>query len=374
MRAAERPVTVVIAPDSFKGSASATVVAEAIGAGWLSERQSDVIRYLPMADGGEGTLDAFEVAVAGSERRPVTVTGPDDRSAHSSWLLLPPSAAAVGGIGVVELASTSGITMLEPLRPLDAHTFGFGEAIAAALDAGVSSLILAIGGSSSTDGGAGALEALGAVLMDASGRTVPRGNRGLGVLSTIDLTGMRPLPPGGATIVSDVTSPLFGPDGAAYVFGPQKGATADEVALMDSNLRQLARILRADERAPGAGAAGGAGFGLLAWGATVSPGAAAVAHALGASSALENANVLITGEGRFDSQSAAGKVPSYLAGLATEHGIPALLVAGSIQAPTEQFASAVELSELAGGAEAAMDDPVTFLRLAGASLARAFAS
>ena len=149
---------VVIAPDSFKGTASAAEIADAVAVGWRSERPDDDLVLLPMADGGEGTLDAVAAAVPGSERVPVTVTGPDDRPVETAWLRLP------DGRALVELAATSGLTLLDGLRPDTAHTTGFGQAIAAALDAGATGLLLGIGGSASTDGGVGALQALGLAL------------------------------------------------------------------------------------------------------------------------------------------------------------------------------------------------------------------
>jgi len=322
-----------------------------------------------MADGGEGTLEAFETAVAGAKRMPVTVAGPDDRPVDTFWLLLPPTDAAPHGTGVVELANTSGITLLDPLRPTTAHTLGFGQAIAAALDHEVSALLLGIGGSASTDGGAGALTALGARLVDDGGRAIPSGNAGLAVLASVDLGALRQLPIGGARILSDVTNPLLGELGAAAVFGPQKGADTARVGELEANLARLARLLPADPAAQGAGAAGGAGFGLLAWGAVMAPGSAAVGDALGLPSALAGVDVVVTGEGRFDEQSAAGKVPAYVAGLAAASGARAALVAGSIQAPTDQFAAARSLVDLAGGLDGALADPVRWLRAAGAALA-----
>jgi glycerate 2-kinase len=371
-------LSVVIAPDSFKGSATAVEVARAIGDGWLSVRSGDQVVLAPMADGGEGTLDAFELAVPGAVRVPVTVQGPDDGEVAASWLLLPPTASLPGGVGVVELASTSGITLMRELAPLDAHTFGFGQAIAAALDRGVSQLLLAIGGSSSTDGGAGALMALGARFRDADGQPVRRGNRGLGALDHVDLSGLRELPAGGAAILSDVTNPLLGPLGAAAVFSPQKGANEEQVQGLESGLVHLehtmrgardggARIVSADT--PGAGAAGGTGYGLLAWGAILAPGADAVGAALGLPTSIADADIVITGEGRFDSQSAAGKVPTYVEGLARSCGARTMLVAGSIEASVTDFADAVSLSGLAGGTSAAIADPLTWARAAGAALA-----
>jgi glycerate kinase len=377
---------VVIAPDSFKGSATAAQVADAIAEGWRSERPNDEVRLAPMADGGEGTLDAFEAAVAGSMRMPVRVEGPDDREVEASWLWLPGSGGTgsvgtgrvggvgSGGVGIVELACTSGITLLRPLRPFDAHTVGFGQAIAAALDHGVEQLVLAVGGSSSTDGGVGALVALGGRFLDVIGGQIPRGNRGLGALAEVDLEGVRALPPGGALILSDVTNPLLGARGAAAVFGPQKGADSAGVVELEANLGRLARLLPADATTPGAGAAGGTGFGLLAWGATLAAGASAVGEALGLPAAIATADVVITGEGRFDTQSAAGKVPDYVSRLAASSGAVALLVAGRIDAPTDAFAAAEELAAIAGTAAAAMADPLPALRAAGAALARRLAA
>ena len=271
---------VIIAPDSFKGSATATEVATAIAEGWVSARPGDDVRLMPMADGGEGTLDAFEVAVPGATRMPVTVTGPDDRPVDTHWLLLPPTDATPGATGVIELACTSGLTLLDPLRPLEAHTIGFGQAIAAALDHGVTRLLLAIGGSSSTDGGAGALSALGARFLDAKGQEVRPGGGDLTRVTSADLSALRPVPAGGALVLSDVTNPLLGVLGAPSVFGPQKGADASDLEILERALAALAVVLPADADTAGAGAAGGTGFGLLAWGAQMAPGAAADSSAM----------------------------------------------------------------------------------------------
>jgi glycerate kinase len=361
--------TVVFAPDSFKGSATAAEVASALAAGWSSVRPGDRVVLAPMADGGEGTLDAFEAAVPGSSRARVRVTGPDGAARDASWLLLP------DGTAVVELAETSGIGLMPVLAPFDAQTIGFGQAIAAALDAGATGLLLAIGGSASTDGGAGLLSALGARLLDAAGDDIAPGNRGLADLDRADLRGLRALPPGGARILSDVTSPLLGPAGAAAVFGPQKGATTAAVAVLEAGLARLARVLReagmpVDPVTPGAGAAGGTGFGLLAWGATIAAGSAAVGDALGLPGVLGAADAVVTGEGRYDDQSAAGKVPEYIAGLAAAAGIPAFLAAGSIAAEPRGFAAAASLSDLAGGSAPAIADPLRWAATAGAHLAR----
>lgn len=383
---------VVFAPDSFKGSASALEAARALADGWHLERPGDELRVLPMADGGEGTLDAFEAAVPGAERRPVEVTGPDGRRIESHWLWLPGSGeTGSGGVGVVELAATSGLTLLDELRAQDAQTTGFGEAIAAALDAGVQRLVLAIGGSSSTDAGAGALGALGARFLDAADRPVRPGNRGLADAVSADFSGVRPLPPGGVQVVSDVTSPLFGPAGAAHVFGAQKGADAAVRSVMDENLRRFAALIPVDPWTPGAGAAGGTGFGLLAWGASARPqlpapdgetarvalvaGALAVSDAMGLADAMRSADAVVTGEGRFDEQSRVGKVPAHVAEVAateTAGRAEVFLAAGSIQASTTGFTSSADLSVLAGSVDAAIASPLPYLREAGALLARSY--
>lgn len=354
----------MFAPDSFKGSATAVAVAAALAEGWSTIRPDDTIALAPMADGGEGTLDAFEIAVPGSERRAVTVTGPDGRLVDASWLALP------DGTAVVELANTSGLGLLDPLQPYDAHTTGFGQAIAAALDAGSTRLLLALGGSSSTDGGTGALAVLGARFLDGTGQPVALGGRGLADLVSVDLSALRALPSGGAIVLGDVTNPLLGTDGAAAVFGPQKGATPDDVRVLEAGLLRLASEVDVDPTIPGSGAAGGTGFGLLAWGAAMAPGSTAVGEALGLPSTVRGADVVVTGEGRFDAQSAAGKVPSYLVGLAADTDVPVALVAGSIEAETVGFFAAVSLVDLAGSVAEAMARTRELLVEAGAELAR----
>ncbi|WP_228545801.1 glycerate kinase family protein [Microcella flavibacter] len=370
---------VVLAPDSFKGSASAVEAVAALARGWGSVRPDDELVARPMADGGEGTLDAFEVAVPDARRMPVRVTGPDSRVVDSHWVLLPRTATRPA-TAVVELAATSGLTLLEHPAPDDAHTLGFGEAIAAALDhrdaqgRGVDRLLLALGGSSSTDGGAGALRALGARLLDAHGAEVPLGLRGLVSLATVDLSGLRALPPGGAVILGDVDNPLLGARGAAAVFGPQKGVVDIEGA--DAALAHLASLLpHVDAATPGAGAAGGAGFGLLAAGAVMSSGSRRIAEAVALAEALQQADLVITGEGRFDTQTAAGKAPAEvarLAALARPAGVPVAVVAGSVgaAAPVEGLAAVVELAALAGGSAAAFARAEHWLEHAGAALAR----
>ncbi|GAA2239045.1 glycerate kinase [Herbiconiux moechotypicola] len=382
---------VVFAPDSFKGTISAAEAAECLAEGWRSVRPHDEVVLAPMADGGEGVLDAVERSVPGSERRPVTVTAPDDRVVESSWLLLPAAAGEEGPTGVIELASTSGITMLPRLRPLEAHTLGFGQAVRAALDAGVHRLVLAIGGSASTDGGAGLLAELGARLLRADGTPAVPGNAGLGEIARVDLSRMRSLPAGGAVVLGDVTNPLLGRDGAVAVFGPQKGIGVSMAAPAEARLAHFAGVLQTacgtDPEVPGTGAAGGTGFALLAWGAGLQSGAEAVAEVIGLARAVQGADAVVTGEGRYDGQSESGKVPSQVRSTARSAGASALLVAGAFGAEPQGFDDAVSLVELAtssegedaggelpeAGAAAAMADPHRWLRTAGAVLAERFA-
>lgn len=407
---------VVLAPDSFKGSLGAAEVAAALARGWRAVRPDDDCVELPMADGGEGTLDAFARAVPGAVRHPVVVQGPAGRPAEATWLEMP------DGSAVVELACASGLTLLESPVPLDAQTRGVGEVARAALAAGARRLVVALGGSASTDGGVGLLRALGARVLDASGLDVPDGGRGLARAASVDLTGLVALPPGGVEVWCDVTSPLCGPTGAAAAFGPQKGATPDDVAILDAALGRWSDLLeaaggvpRGTSCLPGTGAAGGAAFGLLAWGARLVPGAVAIADAVGLDVALASADLVVTGEGRLDAQSAAGKAPAEVARRAAAAGVPLALVVGSAapgaadalaatppHAPTPPLALAtiqplattspfalattppdervtgraptvltlVELVEIAGSAAGALADPERWLELAGGMLAR----
>lgn len=362
------PLRVLVAPDSFKGSAGADRVAAAVRDGWLAERPHDRVVLAPVADGGEGTLDAVTAAVPGARRVPVEVDGPDGRRVRSGWLRLP------DGTGVVELAATSGLPLMAAPDPFRAHTLGFGQAIAAALDASATRLLLGIGGSASTDGGTGLLTALGARFLDAAGRPVRPGNAGLDDLAEVDLSALRPLPEGGAVVLADVDAPLLGPRGAAAVFGPQKGAGPADVPRLEAGLRRLVEVTGGDPDRPGAGAAGGAGFGLALWGAELVPGAVAVGDAVGLPRLVADADVVVTGEGRFDDQTAAGKAPAHLLALAQDRGVPALLVAGSATAPTTAFGDVVTLVEVAGSVEAALAEPERWLRRAGSELARRLGS
>lgn len=356
---------IVIAPDSFKGSLGAAAVADALAEGWLSVRAGDSVALLPQADGGECTLDAMATAVPGARLRSAgPVTGPDGRPTPGHWLVLP------DGTAVVELAQASGLPLMTALDPLGATTRGLGEVIAAALDAGATSLVIGLGGSASTDGGAGALAALGLGLLDEHSIQLPDGGGALARLVRVETSTLRDPPQGGVRLLSDVTAPLLGPAGAAAVFGPQKGATPDQVVTLDEALAHFAGHVgsgphRDAATAAGAGAAGGTGYGFLAaWGAEITGGAAEIATLTGLVAAAASADLVITGEGRFDATSRSGKVVGHVLELA---GARAAVVAGELAA--DPGVDAVSLSELAGSPEAAMSEPERWLRAAGVQLA-----
>jgi len=362
-------VHVVVAPDSFKGSLDAAAAAEAIGSGWRAVRPLDEVLLLPQADGGEGTLDAIATAVDEARLRDVgPVTGPDGRPVEGHWLELP------DGTAMVELAISSGLPLMSRPDPLSATTRGLGEVIRAALDAGAMSLVVALGGSASTDGGAGALRALGLELFDADGAPLPDGGGALARLDRVDATGLRTPPAGGVRLLSDVTAPLLGPTGAAAVFGPQKGASPAQVAELDAALARWASLLpgEGDTAAPGAGAAGGTGFGfLVAWGAAIEAGAAAIADLTGFAAAAASTDLIITGEGRFDATSLGGKVVGHALSLDAKPNARRAVIAGSLAIPSPTGVWAASLVELAGSLEAALDDPARWLYAAGVAAARA---
>lgn len=357
---------VVIAPDSFKGSLPADRVADEIAAGWSSQRGGDTLVLLPQADGGEGTLDAVLRSVPGSRRRSAgPVTGPDGDPTPGEWVQLP------DGTAVVELAQSSGLPLMSGPQPLTATTRGLGEVVAAALRNGATALWIGLGGSASTDGGAGALSALGLSLVDATGSPLRDGGAALRTLERVDARALLARPAGGVLLLSDVTAPLLGPDGAAAVFGPQKGATATDVAVLEAALAHFAEVLdgtfNGDRDRPGAGAAGGTGYGLSAvWGARIRPGWEHLADLSGIRRYIAEADVVITGEGRFDAQSLHGKVVGRILRAASA---PTAVIAGQIDADPGCWN--LSLTALASGVDAALADPATYLRAAGAAAARA---
>ena len=360
---------VIVAPDSFKGSITAASAANALAAGWLDRRPHDDVRVLPLADGGEGTLDAFATAFPAAARIDLDVTGPDGRATKAQWLRLP------DGSAVVELAQSSGLPLMARPDALHAHTLGLGQALAAAVAAGCPAIAVALGGSASTDGGTGALRGLGARFLDHDGQQLPLGGANLLDLARVVLNELVDPPPGGVVVLTDVTAPLVGPAGAAAVFGPQKGASPADVELLDRALRQLASVLGGQPEAPGCGAAGGTAYGLAAcWGATIAPGAATVARLVGLPAELAAADVVVTGEGRFDATSNTGKVAGHV--LAAAAHSRRYVVAGAVAdtAPVDLADGVVSLTELAGSTAAALADPARWLTAAGARLAAKFSN
>lgn len=364
------PFRIVIAPDSFKGTLAAADAAAAIGEGWRSVRAGDEIVLRPQADGGEGTLAAVASAVPDAVLRSAgPVTGPDGRPTPGYWLDLP------DGTAVLELAQASGLPLMASPDPLGATTRGLGEVLMAALDAGATALVIGLGGSASTDGGSGALAALGLRFLDANGREVGDGGGELARVASIDRSHLRDAPAGGVRLLSDVTAPLLGPAGAAAVFGPQKGATPADIRTLDAALASYADLLGDGAATPGAGAAGGAGFGFLAaWGARIEPGSQAIARLTGFAAAAASADVVITGEGRYDATSSTGKVVGNALALVDQGSARAVVIAGTMDAapvtPDGRAVVAISLADLAGSPEHAMADPARWLREAGAEAAR----
>lgn len=319
---------VLLAPDKFKGSASAVEVAEHVRAGLLRVCATLDVTTVPVADGGDGTLEAAEFA--GFTRRTVRVTGPTGEPVDAGFVVRDRTA-------VVELSEASGLRRLPGGRrdALRASSRGTGELVRAALDAGARHVVIGLGGSACTDGGAGLVQALGARLLDASGADLGPGGAALAHLDRLDLSGLDPrLADTEFVIASDVDNPLLGSRGAAAVYGPQKGATPDDVARLDAALEHWAATVtemrgRSFATYPGAGAAGGVGFGALAiLDAQLASGIELLLDLIGFERALDGARLVITGEGRLDEQTLAGKAPAGVAAAAARAGVPVVAVAG----------------------------------------------
>jgi glycerate 2-kinase len=333
-------VKIVIAPDSFKGSLSAAEVCAAVEAGARRAVPDAEVVRVPMADGGEGTLDCF-VAARGGDLVEVAATDPVGRPVKAAYAL-----SGDGRSAVVELAAASGLPLVEdvPPDPLGAGTSGTGELIADAVRRGARDVLVCIGGSASTDGGTGLLRALGVRFLDEAGADLPPGGAPLARLAAIDDSGVADAVRAARfRVACDVTNPLVGPEGAAAVFGPQKGADPAQVRELDAALTRFADVLagRFGVRVhdlPGAGAAGGTCGGLVGvLGAEPSGGARLVAAAVGLHDALDGADLVITGEGRVDGQSAGGKVVSAVAALAKDRAIPAVALAGGVTGPLDEL-------------------------------------
>lgn len=323
---------ILIVPDSFKGSLSSTQVGQQLQAGLQSVLPDAEFRLLPVADGGEGTVEAV-AAAAGGTFYTARVTGPLGRPVSARYAVLP------DGTAVLEMAQASGLPLLPPaLRdPGKTTTRGTGELIAAALDQGCHRLLIGIGGSATNDGGAGMARALGARFLDRSGRDLPEGGAALDQLDRIDLSGLDPrLKKASILVASDVTAPLCGPQGASLVFAPQKGASPEQAAGLDLCLARYGRVLEDTFRRPladlpGAGAAGGLGAGLMAFcGAQLRPGIDIIFELLHLEEEAAQADLILTGEGRIDATSATGKLLSGVGRLARRYHKPAIAFAGAV--------------------------------------------
>jgi glycerate kinase len=368
---------IVIAPDKFKGSLSATQVAAAIAAGLRAEWPAAELVTIPVADGGDGTVDA--AVAAGFERMPVTVAGPTGEPVHTSY-------GRRGETAVVELACACGLMLLPGGRrePLTASSLGAGQVLAAALEAGARRIIFGVGGSASTDGGVGLLQALGARVLDSRGSLLGRGLGG-GALRDVASLDLRLLHPALRTcsviLATDVTNPLTGPHGAAEVYGPQKGASTAQVSELASGLRRWAAVVAAAvgvdwSPAPGAGAAGGVGFAALAvLRAEPRPGIGLVLDLADFDSTLADAELVITGEGSLDEQSLSGKAPVGVAQAAGRHGIPVVAVVGRSTLTEAQLAAAgisavYPLSDLESDPDRSNTEASTLLERVGRAIAQ----
>lgn len=322
--------TVLIAPDKFKGSLSAAQVAQAVAQGVLAVRPDVHVESVPVADGGDGTVAA--ALAAGFEHVPVSATGPTGEPVATGF-------ARRADVAVVEMADVAGLVRLPGGRkaPLTASSRGVGEVVAAAIAAGCRRIVLGVGGSASTDGGAGLLVGLGARLLDRDGVPVSDGGGCLASIASVDLAAARHMMDGvHLVLASDVDNPLTGRDGAAAVYGPQKGATQEEVRELDAALTHFADVVAAttgsDHRdRAGAGAAGGTGFAALVLGAEFRPGVELVLDLVGFDEILSRADLVVTGEGSLDEQTLHGKAPAGVAAAAAAAGVPVVAVCGRNQ-------------------------------------------
>jgi glycerate kinase len=363
---------VVVATDKFKGSLPAAAVADALATGLRSIRPDLDIDCVPIADGGDGTVAA--AVAAGFTRVELDATGPTGAPVRSSY-------ARRGDEAVIELADVCGLARLPDgrLQPWSASTYGLGQVIAHALDGGARRLVVGIGGSASTDGGAGLLQALGA-RFEPRDSAVARGAAGLTGIKALELTPVRKRLAGVELIVaSDVDNPLLGRHGAAAVYGSQKGAAPDDIPTLEAALSHWAAVVTAAEGADftaalGAGAAGGAGFGLLAVGARITSGAELVLGIVGFDQRLDGAELVITGEGSLDEQTLAGKAPARVAAHAVAAGVRVIAVAGRCHLDDAQLRrtgidTVHVLLDLEPDPARSMSDAVALLHRVGATIA-----
>jgi glycerate 2-kinase len=366
---------VVLAPDKFKGSLTAAEVAAAVAAGMLDVVPGVETIMLPVADGGDGTVAA--ALSAGFDKIIVDAVGPTGERMQAPYAL-------DGDRAVVELAAVVGLSMLPGgrLDPMGASTYGLGLVIADAIRRGATTIVLGLGGSASTDGGAGMVQALGARLLDVHGRDLAHGGDHLVHLDRLDLAPLRATL-GAATIIvaTDVDNPLLGPRGAAAVFGPQKGASPPQVAELEQGLRHWSQLVsdatgRVDAERTGAGAAGGTGFAALALlDAEIKPGIELILDLIDFDRRIAGADLVVTGEGSLDDQSLAGKAPVGVARAAARGGIPVVAVAGRLQLSPSQLreagiSAAYPLTDLESDLDRCIANAGPLLRRVGAQIAR----
>ncbi|MCM3631323.1 glycerate kinase [Paenibacillus glycanilyticus] len=322
---------IVIAPDSFKGSLSAAAAAEAIAQGVRRCLPDAAVIKLPIADGGEGTIDSL-LAAADGERVTISVTGPLGKPVNASYGLL-------GQTAIIEMAEASGLCLLteEERNPVRTTTYGTGELIRHALERGCRRFLLTVGGSSTNDGGAGMLQALGMRLLDREGNPIPPGGGNLAEIVTIDDSLWDPrIAESSFVIATDVQNPLIGEQGASRIFSPQKGATPEMVEQLEHGMIIWADLIEAKtgvriHERPGAGAAGGlCGAYLAFFPASMRRGIDVVLEHVRLEDHLAGTELVITGEGRIDHQTASGKAPMGVAQLAKRHGVPVIALAGSV--------------------------------------------
>lgn len=357
---------VLIASDSFKGSLTALEANRIIADGWRAVRKQDHIDLVPLADGGEGTAEIIAGAYPFAERREMkAVTGPDGRKIDATWYLLPDMTA------VLDLAETSGLPLMRSKDSMRATTRGLGEVLRTALCEGAHDIWLGLGGSATSDGGLGALRALGVKALDRNGQPVPEGGRGLKDLVRIDHIDKIPVP-GEMLLLTDVTNPLTGNIGAAHVYGPQKGASLTEVALLDQGLTQLSRVIKRDPNLPGMGAAGGAAYGFVGiYGARVVSGAEFIFNLYDLRTRIKSADLVITGEGMYDEQSAQGKVTGRVIDISHVLGTDCAIIAGQVNTRTSTLYASI--IEAAGSLSRAMEHPKYWLFETARSLAIKYA-
>ncbi|MEZ8241063.1 glycerate kinase [Vibrio splendidus] len=349
---------IVIAPDSFKESLSAVSVAACIEKGFREIFPDADYVILPLADGGEGTVDVLLQGLAG-QKRTHQVEGPLGALVNAEWAMLEPSEHNQNKTALIEIAAASGLDLLklEQRDPLVASSFGTGQLILEAIEQGAQTIILGLGGSATNDGGAGIVQALGGTLLDNAGQELNRGGAALAELASIDLTGLDSRCADVELIVAcDVDNPLCGDNGASHVFGPQKGATPDQVLILDKALANFAQIAESQgcvggddpvHKRTGYGAAGGTPMGLgLLFNMQIKPGIEMVLDVLQADEVLKGADLVITGEGQMDNQTLQGKTPYGIAKRASLQGIPTIGIAGSLG--TEVEALYGEMSSLFG--------------------------